>query len=377
MAANNARMADLSLLLQAGINPKTKLPVKFGDPTLANLKPDIKRILRIVDEQDAVNRYHWDNLPSGITSQELERMIYYKGQLCFFYFPELDRFFFMPYALDGTIDFYGRFNTIHPVPYTDGSEKTDSDEFKRKSDLLSAMKLDVQYDVVDLAEEITYDKLTKTAVLLHDYTKQNGQLITSRQIVNDPLLDVEAEMIPFLRTALIAATGIKGVRVGDADQSQNVAEGSRSMVNGALKGDPWIPIVGNLDFQELTNNAAGSADQFLLAMQSIDNLRLSTMGLENGGLFEKKAHLLQTENDVNQANVGLVLNDGLLIRQHFCDIVNSLWGLSMWVEPSESVLDVDIDGDGVAYDREDDNASLDGDYNNNDEESASEEEAAE
>lgn len=354
------KITDVNLLVQAGINPKNGLPMKFSDPKLDSLKPDFKRMLRIIDEQDAVNRYHWVNLPAGLTSQELERMLYYKGQLCFFYFPELDSFYFMPYALDGTLDFYGRFNSIHPVPYTNGEESRDGEDFKRQSAILSNIRLDVQYDVVDLMEDLTYEKLTKTAVLLHDYTKQMSQTIISRQVVNDPLLDVESEMIPFMRTALISSTGIKGVRVGDADQSQNVAEGSRSMVTGALKGDPWIPIVGNLDFQEMTDGHAGTADQFLLAMQSLDNLRLSTMGLENGGLFEKKAHLLQTENDVNQANVGLVLNDGLLIRQHFCDVVNSIWGLSIWCEPSESILDVDLNGDGVAYDREGDGTQ--GDY---------------
>lgn len=351
---------DTNLLRQAGIDPKTKLPIRMADPDLVNLKVDLKKILRIIDEQDAVNRYHWENLPAGITSQELERMLYYKGQLCFFYFPELDSFYFMPYALDGTIDFYGRFNTIHPVPFTDGSEKDMEGEYKRQSDLLSTKRLNVQYDVVDRADEITYEKLTTTAVLLSDYTKQRSQNTISRQIINDPLIDLEAEMLPFMRTALIGSTGVRGVRVGDADQSQNVAEGSRSMKNAALKGDPLVPIVGSLDFQDLADGAKGTADQFLLAMQSLDNFRLSTMGLENGGLFEKKAHLLQTENDVNQANVGLVLNDGLLIRQHFCDVVNSLWALSIWVEPSESVLDVDIDGDGVAYDREDGNSGLGG-----------------
>ena len=78
--------------------------------------PDIKKFLRLVDEQ-----YTFYNLPADITSQELERMLYYKGQLCFFYDKDLEEFYFMPYALDGTIDFYGRYNTIHPVPMTSGT----------------------------------------------------------------------------------------------------------------------------------------------------------------------------------------------------------------------------------------------------------------
>ncbi|MBO7692078.1 MAG: hypothetical protein J6W16_03475 [Methanobrevibacter sp.] len=54
--ANNAKLPQLDVLWQAGINPKTGLPIRFGG-TKATLKEDIKKFLRLVDEQDAVNRY--------------------------------------------------------------------------------------------------------------------------------------------------------------------------------------------------------------------------------------------------------------------------------------------------------------------------------
>ena len=76
------KMYDVSLLIQAGIDPKTGLPIKAMSGTPCTIKDDIKRQLRIIDEQDAVNRFKWTNLPCNMTSQELERLIYYKGQLC-------------------------------------------------------------------------------------------------------------------------------------------------------------------------------------------------------------------------------------------------------------------------------------------------------
>jgi len=91
-------------------------------------------------------------------------------------------------------------------------------------------------------------------------------------------------------------------------------------------------------------------------MQAIENLRLSTYGIDNGGLFEKKAHTLQSEADINGGPVGLVLQDGLSIRQNFCNIVNSIWNLGIWCEPAENIIGTDIDGDGLAYDRNEDAA---------------------
>ena len=341
-----AKLPQLDVLWQAGIDPKTGLPLKFTSGAKCMLKEDIKKFLRLVDEQDAVNRYVWYNLPANITSQELERMLYYKGQLCFFWDEDLEEFYFMPYALDGTIDFYGRFNTIHPVPMTSGTEDKAS---KAQAQYLAEKKLKCVYGIKQ--DELTIEDYTKSTVLLHDYSKQLSQTILPRVTVNDPLLDVMAECIPFMRTNMIASTGIKGVRVPDADQAQNVVDGSRSLERAALTGNPWVPIVGNIEFQELTDVQLGKLQDYLLAMQSLDNLRLSGYGIDNGGLFEKKAHELQSEADINGGPVGLILQDGLSIRQNFCNIVNSIWGIGIWCEPAENIMGADINGDGLVYDR--------------------------
>ena len=73
-------------------------------------------------------------------------------------------------------------------------------------------------------------------------------------------------------------------------------------------------------------------------MQSLDNFRLSTYGLENGGLFQKHAHELQSEADVNGGPVGLVMQDGLTIRENFCDLINKIWGLNVSVRKAENIL---------------------------------------
>ena len=153
MGRNNAKLTPIDIYLQAGIDPKTGLPIKATTTSRKNLSNALLQYMRIIDEQDAVNRGKWYNLPSGITSQELERLLYYKGQLAFFYFKELDSFYFMPYALDGTIDFYGRFNTIHPVPMTSGKEDEKSVSYKNQSDILSKLKLKCQYDVITEEEK--------------------------------------------------------------------------------------------------------------------------------------------------------------------------------------------------------------------------------
>ena len=60
--------------------------------------------------------------------------------------------------------------------------------------------------------EILVDKIIETqdtyCVLIKDYTEQISQTNISRQILQDPILDVMADMFPFMRTALLNGTGI-------------------------------------------------------------------------------------------------------------------------------------------------------------------------
>jgi len=318
-----AKLPDLQTYWQAGIDPRTGLPIKLGSPKHC-LKEDIKKQLRIKDEQTAINRYKWENLPATITSEYLERMLYYKGQLCFFYDKDLEEYYFMPYALDGTIDFYGRFNTIHPIPMTSG---TDDKGSKAQAQYLSEKKLKCIYD----ESQIKDNDPSKLTVLLKDYSEQLSQTIIPRVTLQDSLLDVMSDCIPFMRTALLLSTGIEGIRVNDADQQDDVSAANRSMELAALGGEPYVPIIGNVEFQELNNGSVGKSEEFMLAMQSLENFRLSTYGIDSSGVYEKKAHTLESEQDMNKSPAELISNDGLALRQRFCDLAKAIWGLDITV----------------------------------------------
>lgn len=315
------------------------------------LKGDVKRAVRIVDEQDAVNRYKWFNLPCELTSEDLERMLYYKGQLAFFYNKELDGFFFLPYTLNAKdnvgLDLYGRYSYIKPVPYCtdarkDEKPKTPIEKYFSELSLKCVYAPKLGVDIKDLFN---------SAVILQDYTPQaNVNTITPRATINDSICDAISDCVPFMRTSLLLSTGITGLRVGNGDQLDSVEDANMSVEGAALSGDAWIPIDGSVEFQELTKGAPQKASEYMLAMQSLDNFRLSLLGITSGGVFEKKAHMLETEAEKLGGAVNLVLQDGLKKRQNFCNIVNSIWGIGIWCDLSETITNTDMNGDGVLYD---------------------------
>ena len=346
-----AKLPDLMTMIQMGIDPATGLPTRMGVASDNRIKEEVRRAIRIMDEQEAVNRYKWFNLPSGIDGQLLERIIYYRGQAAFFYLKEMDSFYFLPYALNGGIDPYGRFEKITPLPFLGGTTEEKNGKVKAWIEGLDYIPV---YSIEEVFADPEKYKVTDFCVILKDYTPQEGENIIPRKIIQERFIDLMAEAFPMARTNLIANSGVNGLRVSEEDTKKQVDVMNVIIKRSALNGDPYAPVFGPTEFQELTGGSTGKVQDFLMYMQSIDNFRRSAYGLKSGGVFEKKAHELQSEAMVNQSNTDLIYNDGLKNRQKFCDLVNLLFGLLVWCEPSETAMGIDMNLNGNTTDGEED-----------------------
>lgn len=323
-----------------------------------SLYNSIYQSLKVMDEQDAVNKGKWYNLPYGITQSLIEREMYYRYSSAFFYMEALDRFFQLPYVGKG-LNVIGQYTTLTPLPFNGAAEgdKKDKEEYEEKP-LIQGLNLRIQHDFVP-AEKMFgpngLDIYKNSAVILRDYTEAITQKMTPRATLVEPLIQLEAEILCFLRTALLNGTGVDGVRVNSIDEAPSVAMASNNLTEAAIKGERWVPLVGTINTEELGHQTGLSVEDYLVALQSIDNLRLAMHGISNGGLFQKKAHELQDEHDQNASGMaGLVMQDLTRNRQEFCTRVNSVWGLGIWYEPSETAIEGDMNMDGMVSDDYDD-----------------------
>ena len=346
-----------------GLN-KNGTPKKYTEPAIPTLKCDILKQLHFIDEQTALNRFTWYNLPPGLDGHLIERVLYYRGQGCFFYSPEANKYLFLPYALDGGIDEYGRYLEVQPLVFNGTTADTKAESFVPGDTRIPQYSVELLDQYYGEDGQLNVEKLQKAVntkcVLLHDSSVQVAQVNTPRKTLHEPLLDVMSNCIPFMNTALLNSTGIMAMRVTDEADQSNVLAASASVNHAALTGQKYIPVVGKVDFQDLTAGNVAKSEEFMLAMQSLDNYRLSLYGLDNGGLFQKQSHMLQAEQEVNQGNVGLILQDALTNRQNFCDIVNNIWGLGIMCEVSETVIGVDRNGDMLIGDTQDQSGSQSG-----------------
>lgn len=345
-------------------NPSNGRMIKYKDSPVCDtcLKDSIVSQLKLLDQQDAIKRYVWYNLPDGITSELMERMIYYRGQVMFYYDDSLNQFVCLPYKFVDGINFYGRYNKIGPVPFMGPSEQFRNGKDKsggwtngytRTKIYLENIERKIQYD---LPLEVTIDDYLNKCVIIKDYTPTVSENIIPRAQLMDQLINAEAEAFPMARTALLANSGIKGLRVPDPDSVDGVIKMNEGLTNAALTGQPFIPVMGQQEFQDFTSaGTAIKSEEYLLYMQALDNYRLSLYGLKNGGLFQKKAHMLEAEQDVNDGNTLFAMQDGLDIRQDACNKINAIWGLGVWCEQAEQVNMMDSNGDGEIGDNDDTN----------------------
>ena len=309
------------------------------------LNTSLLSALRVLDKTDAVNRFRWYGLPDGLDENLIECIIFYHGQGALFYMKELEKFFFLPFSLssDGettSLDVYGRFTAITPLPFNGSGDEN--------KNWIPGLVKKPYYDILLPGDDI--EKQRKAfydgCVILTDYSRQISQTIIPRQQLNEPILQVMSECIPLMRTAMIANTGVAGLKVTTEDEQSNVDAAAAAVYNAALTGKPWVPIVGSVQFQELTGSRVADAQQFLLCMQALDSFRLSLLGLDNGGILQKQTYQNLEERKDQSVNAGIILSDSLKQRQDFCNIANSIWGTSMSVEVNETITSTDNNMDG-------------------------------
>lgn len=334
-------MKDIQTLKALGLDDKSIIDRLI----IAPYKDAFVKTLRIMDEQQFLTRYKWYNLPYGLNENLVERILYYHGRAMFFYMPETDKFYFLPFTFSKEIDVYGRMNRCIPLPFT-GSSNTES--------MKSALSLETREPVYDFQiEDMTWKDFTGKCVICYDYSQQLSQTILPRQELNDMIIDYEADMLPYMHTALLNSTAVEAIRVNSDDEQAELRVASLGVQSAALNGLKWLPVRGRIDFQSLGKNGTSQAQEYLLAMQSIDNFRQMAMGLGDGTLFQTRAHMLQTQADMAIGRVDGIYQDGLNRRQEFCNLVNSVFGLGIWCDVSEQSTGYDKSLDGLIADEND------------------------
>lgn len=303
--------------MQIGYNGKTDLPLKYGMGRRENTEFDLRMKLREQDKDININMWDWSNTLLDINSQFINRLLYYRGQLAYAYIKEINEFVLLPFSIDGNLDMYGRPKYIRLIPFT---PSTKDKRMKPVEDFLANKRFKVVHTI---NSELDKNSFYESAVILYDRTPDLGENVIPQNIMNQVLINYEAEIYSFMRTNLVNATGVTGIKVQGRDEALNVMDANIELVAAAKTAMKYVPIVGStVDFQELVNSN-GNTQEFLQAAQAIHNLRLSLNGLPSSGVYDKSQYVNQAQTSLNLGEIdsSLVLQDKYSCRDNFCDLV--------------------------------------------------------
>ena len=325
----------LQPLYDLGIDPKTGLPLKMEN-NVSNLEMGMRMILNRLDSTQTITRFKYKNLPKGLSGDIIERTIYYRGKCCIFYEKTSERFYALPCTMGkGGLDEYGRYRTAKPVLYQGGTFEDPDQDYE----FINNLDLNVIYELPE-EQEIDIKMFDNSCVIVYDHTRElNANNNIARAIEVQPLILAESEAYPFARTNIISNSGVRAFRVTDSSEAPRVDELGRKVTDSAKRGLPFLGVQGNLEFQDLTDGGSPmKSEEYLLYLQSLDNFRQGTIGVGDGAIFEKKAHMLNREAGMNGMCPGQILSDALNQRVEAFNILNAIYDQEIEIELSEDLV---------------------------------------
>lgn len=323
------------------------IPVKGPGKYSFSADPNIDKIgrsLQLIDYQQFVTRFRWNNLPEGLDSELFERIMYYSGSAMFFYIKELDRFYFLPYGMSGEktetgIDFYGRFNRIKPYSFngsTDGSGEQEAGKRISKADIYLSTQIRDNIKDIPMVSSIEEAKriYEEGAVICWDSTPGLAYYQDSRNRISRAYIKYMTQVLIQTKSALINSSGFN-LFSADSESSNDLMQMQIDAINMDREKGKLSAVVDKAlgEITNLQSNAPAAMADFWSSLQSVDNLRLKSLGIQNDGVIQKSQYQNIQEQAIDLNDSLQVYYNAFMERVKFAAIVNSIWGLNIYPEP--------------------------------------------
>lgn len=319
MPKRNTKSSQANLLRQQGINAlgsmtdtrkKKNNPISFYNPD----REQYQLIWTNYDLNQCCSRYIWKNLPNGLTSWNLERMLYFRGTLCGFKFGGL--VYIMPYCVKGGLNPYGLPSKVRPITYN-GQAVQGKDEF-----FSANFELPVNVDGDETSE---YDAVLLYDSLPYSPTSKSPSRFMLNQIIIKEMCDV------FARVNINVVVSNKKILIQVKDPKQkDIIEAELETIFGS--DCPFGVITSPLEASSIQSTSDYNADDLFNTIKNYDAIRCFMSGISSKGFgAEKKERLVTGELTGAEEEKDLILDMGYDLRKLFADQCNKKFGTNIEV----------------------------------------------
>lgn len=345
-------MYDTISLTGAGI-PLSQKMLKYGNavdqdgkiitpnPKDFNLQYDsLYNIMREQNMIETFERYMWTDIPFGLTQDIIERVLFFRGKGIFYFNDKIEKFQFLPFALNGVIDEYGRYTRCNTLPFT-GTDEEPKDKKIKKPRILVYEDLEIVYDLPYNSEMFEKARKMKTVgIILNDNSLAVSQQPIIRSNYVKPILHMMATLMQIINTAMYGSADHNLLQIENESELVSIQNQINAINADILRGNRFTPIVGNLPITPLKTSNTANLEGLFGTFNSLTNFLKSITGVANAGVFDKKAHLLQEEQKLNGSNSDDIYYNGLRLRQEFCLMVQAYYNYPIWCESKRAMSEV-------------------------------------
>lgn len=345
-------MYDTISLTGAGI-PLSQKMLKYGNavdqdgkiitpnPKDFNLQYDsLYNIMREQNMIETFERYMWTDIPFGLTQDIIERILFFRGKGIFYFNDKIEKFQFLPFALNGVIDEYGRYTRCNTLPFI-GTDEEPKDKKVKKPRILVYEDLEIVYDLPYNSEMFEKARKMKTVgIILNDNSLAVSQQPIIRSNYVKPVLHMMATLMQIINTAMYGSADHNLLQIENESELASIQNQINAINADILRGNRFTPIVGTLPITPLKTSNTANLEGLFGTFNSLTNFLKSITGIANAGVFDKKAHLLQEEQKLNGSNSDDIYYNGLRLRQEFCLMVQAYYNYPIWCESKRAMSEV-------------------------------------
>lgn len=332
MSRKRAGPNSLSTLVDSEVNGS-----KQFNP-LVKYSPSRKNYIKLwtnYDMNQCCSRYVWKNLPNGLTSWNLERMLYFRGTLCGFSFG--GKVYILPYTPTPGLNPYGFPTGVKPITYNGQAVSGKNDFFSENFEL----------PVNQFGDESD----NYSAVLLYDsipYSQSSHS--PSRYFLNQFIIKEMADVFARVNINVVVSNKKIFLRIKDPKQ-RDIIEKELEIAFGS--DSPFALITSEMDVDDVQTSSDYNADDLFNTIKNYDAIRCFMSGISSKGFgSEKKERLVTGELAGVDEEKDLILDMGYDLRKEFADLCNAKFGTNISVEKRADKYDEYTNGKGETIEDE-------------------------
>lgn len=256
-------------------------------------------MLQSKDLMMCANRYVWDGIPTNITSQQIEALLYQYGSLCMF---ENDKgeIIFSRYTMIGQLNPYGLMDKIQPIDF-------------------SGKAYDRVRSVIHSSSQNPLKQGEPFAVIVNDYTTltQLTDEISRAHINSETTIKDQVEVYSQLMNNIILSIKKALALCENEDQKEIVSQQVQELLDPdktivAVSGSRGKAVSTPIQMFNFGNNF--DCQNYCQTIEFYDKVRRGFDGIPAPDTFEKKERMITSEAENNGVDTNIVLLDGYLQR---------------------------------------------------------------